>query len=85
VYVTEVRTTNRGPQIFVSRAHPGLVRKLFEQEVPELREGIVVIENIAREPGSRTKIAVYSRDRNVDPVGACVGPKGSRALGRCSR
>ena len=78
VYVTEVRNTNRGPQIYVSRAHPGLVRKLFEQEVPEMREGIVVIENIAREPGSRSKIAVYSRDRNVDPVGACVGPKGSR-------
>jgi len=78
VYVTEVRNTTRGPQIYVSRAHPGLVRKLFEQEVPEMREGIVVIENIAREPGSRSKIAVYSRDRNVDPVGACVGPKGSR-------
>jgi N utilization substance protein A len=78
VYVTEVRSANRGPQIHVSRVHPGLVRKLFEQEVPEMREGIVVIENIAREPGSRSKIAVYSRDRNVDPVGACVGPKGSR-------
>lgn len=78
VYVMEVRDTPRGPQIHVSRAHPGLVRALFEQEVPEIREGIVVIQNVAREPGARTKIAVYSRDRNVDPVGACVGPKGSR-------
>ncbi|MFN3285476.1 MAG: transcription termination factor NusA [bacterium] len=78
VYVMEVRDTPRGPQIHVSRAHPGLVRALFEQEVPEIREGIVVIQNVAREPGARTKIAVYSRDRNVDPVGACVGPKGTR-------
>ncbi len=78
VYVMEVRDAPRGPQIHVSRAHPGLVRALFEQEVPEIREGIVVIQNVAREPGARTKIAVYSRDRNVDPVGACVGPKGSR-------
>lgn len=78
VYVMEVRDTPRGPQIHVSRVHPGLVRALFEQEVPEIREGIVVIQNVAREPGARTKIAVYSRDRNVDPVGACVGPRGTR-------
>lgn len=78
VYVMEVRDTPRGPQIHVSRAHPGLVRALFEQEVPEIREGIVVIQNVAREPGARTKIAVYSRDRNVDPIGACVGPRGTR-------
>jgi len=78
VYVTEVKQGPRGPQIHVSRLHPGLLKRLFEQEVPEIREGIVEIKTIAREPGARSKIAVASRDRNVDPVGACVGPKGSR-------
>lgn len=78
VYVVEVKRTNRGPQIIVSRTHPALVRKLFEMEVPEIMDGIVQIESVAREPGARTKIAVSSNEKNVDPVGACVGPKGSR-------
>lgn len=78
VYVTEVRKTAKGPQIIVSRSHPGLLRRLFEVEVPEIMQHIVHIKSIAREAGSRTKIAVYSEDENVDPVGACVGQKGSR-------
>jgi N utilization substance protein A len=78
VYVTEVKKTTKGPQIIVSRTHPGLVKRLFELEVPEIYEGIVEIKSISREPGSRTKIAVFSRDDNVDPVGACVGQKGTR-------
>ena len=69
---------NKGTQIIVSRTHPGLVKKLFEAEVPEIAEGIVEIKNIAREGGSRTKIAVYSNDPNVDAQGACIGPKGIR-------
>ncbi len=77
-YVIEVRKTTKGPQIMVSRTHPGLLKRLFEMEVPEVHEGIVEIKNIAREAGARSKIAVYSRDENVDPVGACVGPKGMR-------
>lgn len=77
-YVVEVSKTARGPQIILSRSHPGLVRKLFEMEVPEIFEGIVRIEGVAREAGQRTKIAVASRDSDVDPVGACVGMKGSR-------
>lgn len=77
-YVSEVRSTQRGTQIVVSRTHPGLVKKLFETEVPEISEGIVEIKNIAREGGSRTKIAVYSHDPNVDAQGACIGPKGLR-------
>ncbi len=77
-YILEVKKTTKGPQILVSRTHPGLVKRLFELEVPEIHEGIVEIKAIAREAGSRTKIAVYSRDENVDPVGACVGPKGAR-------
>lgn len=77
-YVSEVRSTQRGTQIVVSRTHPGLVKKLFETEVPEISEGIVEIKNIAREGGSRTKIAVYSNDPNVDAQGACIGPKGLR-------
>lgn len=77
-YVSEVRSTSRGTQIVVSRTHPGLVKKLFETEVPEISEGIVEIKNIAREGGSRTKIAVYSNDPNVDAQGACIGPKGLR-------
>ncbi len=78
VYITEVRKTTKGPQIMVSRTHPGLVKRLFEMEVPEIHDGIVEIKSISREPGSRTKIAVYSEDSNVDPVGACVGQKGNR-------
>lgn len=77
-YVIEVKKTTKGPQIMVSRTHPGLVKRLFELEVPEIHEGVVEIKSIAREAGSRTKIAVFSRDENVDPVGACVGQKGSR-------
>ncbi|MCG0275034.1 MAG: transcription termination factor NusA [Thermosediminibacteraceae bacterium] len=78
VYILEVKKTTKGPVITVSRSHPGLVKRLFELEVPEIYEGIVEIKGIAREAGSRTKIAVYSKDENVDPVGACVGPKGAR-------
>jgi len=78
VYVLEVKKTTKGPQITVSRSHPGLIKRLFELEVPEIYEGIVEIKSIAREAGSRTKIAVHSRDENVDPVGACVGQKGTR-------
>ncbi|MFO7928500.1 MAG: transcription termination factor NusA [Candidatus Humimicrobiaceae bacterium] len=77
-YISEVRKTTKGPQVIVSRTHIGLIRRLFELEVPEISEGIVEIISIAREPGFRTKIAVKSNDKNVDPVGACVGPKGSR-------
>ena len=77
-YIIEVRKLPKGPQIMVSRTHPGLVRRLFELEVPEINDGTVEIKSIAREAGSRTKIAVFSRDDNVDPVGACVGQKGTR-------
>lgn len=77
-YIVEVRKSTKEPQVIVSRTHPGLVRRLFELEVPEIQQGIVEIKVVAREPGYRTKIAVYSKDKNVDPVGACVGPKGSR-------
>jgi len=78
-YIIEVRESEkRGPQIFLSRTHPALVKKLFELEVPEIREGIVSIESIAREAGSRTKMAVSSSDESVDPVGACVGNRGNR-------
>jgi len=78
VYITEVRKTTKGPQVFLSRTHPGLLKRLFELEVPEIYEGLVEIRAIAREPGSRAKVAVASRDSNVDPVGACVGAKGVR-------
>ncbi len=78
VYVMEVRKTTKGPQIVVSRTHPGLLKRLFEIEVPEIMQNIVHIKSIAREAGSRTKIAVHSDDENVDPVGSCVGQKGSR-------
>jgi len=77
-YVIEVKRTTKGPQIVVSRTHPGLLKRLLELEVPEIHDGIVEIKAIAREPGSRGKVAVYSRDPNVDPVGACVGQKGVR-------
>jgi N utilization substance protein A len=77
-YITEVRKGTKGPQIVVSRSHPGLLRALFAMEVPEIEEGIVEIRAVAREPGHRSKIAVSSNEPGVDPVGACVGPKGSR-------
>lgn len=77
-YIVEVRKSVRGPQIIVSRTHPGLIKRLFELEVPEILDGVVDIKAVAREPGHRTKIAVASNDTNVDPVGACVGSKGSR-------
>ncbi len=78
VYIIEVRKTTKGPQILVSRTHPGLLKRLFELEVPELLEGVVELKGVAREAGARSKLAVYSKDDNVDPVGACVGPKGMR-------
>lgn len=77
-YITEVKKTTKGPQILVSRTHPGLLKRLFELEVPEIFEGIVEIKAVVREPGMRTKIAVFSRNENVDSIGACVGPKGMR-------
>lgn len=77
-YIIEVKKTTKGPQILVSRTHPGLLKRLFELEVPEIHDGIVEIKSVAREPGLRSKIAVFSRDENVDPVGACVGHKGMR-------
>ena len=78
VYLLEVRKTNKGPQIIVSRTHPGLIKRLFEFEVPEIQSGVVQIKSIAREAGYRTKLAVYSSDMQVDPVGACVGQRGIR-------
>ena len=78
VYVVEVRRSTRGPQVLISRTHPGLVKRLFELEVPEIYDGTVEVNSIAREAGSRTKMAVWSNDENVDPIGACVGPKGQR-------
>jgi len=77
-YIIEVRKTTKGPQIMVSRTHPGLLKRLFELEVPELQEGVVELMAVAREAGARSKIAVYSRDESIDPVGACVGQKGTR-------
>ena len=78
LYILEVKSTSKGPKILVSRTHPELVKRLFESEVTEVRDGIVEIKSIAREAGSRTKIAVYSNDPDVDPVGACVGMNGAR-------
>ena len=78
VYVVEVRNSAKGPQVLISRTHPGLVKRLFELEVPEIFDGTVEIKSIAREAGSRTKMAVWSTDANVDPIGSCVGPKGGR-------
>ena len=78
VYVVEVRQMPRGPQVTISRTHPGLVRRLFELEVPEIHDGVVEVMSVAREPGSRTKVAVRSVDENVDAIGACIGPRGSR-------
>ena len=77
-YIVEVRRTSKGPQIVVSRTHPGLILELFKLEVPEIADGVVEIKACAREPGHRTKIAVWSNDNNVDPVGACVGARGAR-------
>ncbi len=78
VYIMDVKRTPKGPQVYLSRSHPGLVKRLFELEVPEIQDGIVEIKSISREAGSRTKIAVYTEDENVDPVGACVGTRGTR-------
>ena len=78
VYVVEVRKATKGPQVLISRTHPGLVKRLFELEVPEIYDGTVEVKSIAREAGSRTKLAVWSADPNVDPIGACVGPRGAR-------
>lgn len=78
VYVVEVRNSTRGPQVLISRTHPGFVKRLFEMEVPEIFDGTVEIKSIAREAGSRTKMSVYSSDENVDPIGACVGTRGGR-------
>ena len=78
VYVVEVRRSTRGPQVLISRTHPGLVKRLFELEVPEIYDGTVEVKSIAREAGSRTKMAVWSHDEAVDPIGACVGPSGQR-------
>ena len=78
VYIADVRRGTRGPQIVVSRTHPGLVKRLFEMNVPEIEEGLVEIKSIAREAGSRTTLAVHATEENIDPVGACVGPRGGR-------
>ena len=78
VYLVDVRRTTRGAQVVISRTHPGLVKRLFELEVPEIFDGTVEVRSIAREAGNRTKMAVWSNDENVDPIGACVGPKGQR-------
>lgn len=77
-YVVEVKKTTKGPQILLSRTHPGLLKRLFELEVPEIHDGVVEIKAISREAGSRAKVAVWSRDENVDPLGACVGQRGTR-------
>ncbi|HZK12616.1 MAG TPA: transcription termination factor NusA [Atribacterota bacterium] len=78
IYILEVRKTSKGPKIFASRSHPELLKRLFELEVPEIHEGLVEIKNIAREAGKRSKVAVYSKDERIDPIGACIGDRGSR-------
>lgn len=78
VFIVDIRDDEKGSKVMISRTHPGFVKRLFEQEVPEIYDGTVEIKSVSREAGSRTKIAVYSEDENVDPVGACIGPKGSR-------
>ena len=78
VYVVDVMETERGPRMMISRPHPGLVKRMFEMEVPEIFDGTVEIKAISREAGARTKMAVWSKDENVDPVGACIGPRGQR-------
>lgn len=78
VFIVDVKETGKGPKVMISRTHPGLVRRLFEQEVPEIYDGTIEIKSVSREAGSRTKIAVFSKDSDVDPVGACIGPRGQR-------
>ncbi len=78
IFVVDVRESTKGPKIMISRTHPGLVRRLFETEVPEIYDGTIEIKSVSREAGSRTKIAVFSKDDEIDPVGACIGPKGQR-------
>jgi N utilization substance protein A len=78
IFVVDVKDAGKGPKIMISRTHPGLVRRLFETEVPEIFDGVIEIKSVSREAGSRTKIAVLSKDEDVDPVGACIGPKGQR-------
>ena len=78
IYIVDVKETEKGPKIMISRTHPGFVKRLFETEVPEIFDGIVEIKAVSREAGMRTKMAVYSKDENVDPIGACIGPKGQR-------
>src|SRR5690625_537332 len=78
VFVTKVENTNKGPQIYISRSHPGLLKRLFEMEVPEIYDGVVEVKSISREAGDRSKISVYAEDTDVDAVGSCVGPKGQR-------
>jgi N utilization substance protein A len=78
IYILEVTKTSKGPKIFASRTHPELLKRLFEFEIPEIHEGLVEIKNIAREAGKRSKVAVYSKDERVDPIGACIGDRGSR-------
>src|SRR5699024_7025942 len=77
-FVSKVENTNKGPQVFVSRSEPGLLRRLFETEVPEIYDGIVEIRSVAREAGDRSKISVFAENPEIDPVGSCVGPKGQR-------
>ena len=81
VYVVDVRDGDKGPRALISRTHPGLVKRLFEMEVPEIFNGVVEIKSISREAGSRSKLAVLSHDENVDAVGACIGPRGARVNG----
>lgn len=78
VFIVDVKEGGKGPKIMISRTHPGLVRRLFEQEVPEIFDGTIEIKSVSREAGSRTKIAVFTKDEDVDPVGACIGPRGQR-------
>lgn len=78
VFVVDVKESAKGPKIMISRTHPALVRRLFEQEVPEIYDGTIEIKSVSREAGSRTKVAVFSKDEDVDPVGACIGPRGQR-------
>lgn len=78
IYIVDVKSTEKGPKIMISRNHTGLVKRLFEQEVPEIYDGSVEIKSVSREAGSRTKIAVYSKDENVDAIGSCIGPRGAR-------
>ncbi|MDE5984311.1 MAG: transcription termination factor NusA [Eubacterium sp.] len=78
VFIVDVKEGGKGPKIMISRTHPGLVRRLFEQEVPEIYDGTIEIKSVSREAGSRTKIAVFTKDEEIDPVGACIGPRGQR-------